>query len=233
MQPCPVRPSGPGPLAEVVRWMEREIRALQPIPAPGELVSTGPRGVVRRPLNAGGAGGGGGAPLKRLFIVNVLEDTLECSDEGDFTVTHTVFKPWHLRVGSYAAYDGGVLTAFEDSNTWPGGAAGNMGEYTLPYLMRANDGGLLDSPRAVQQRYQLRFSSPLFALPPAPKQREYIHEAVWPPYYALDTGTGGAPGGYNGGGYDSYPTDSQMILAAQDNLGQWHEVLPARQWVDV
>ena len=233
MQPCPVRPSGSGQLSEVVRWMEREIRALQPIGAPGVLTSSGPRGVVRRPL---GGGESGASPiLTRMLVLNVLEDTLECSDTGGDTVTHTVYKPWHLRVSDYAAFDDAVLDAFETSNTVPGGNA-TIGEYAVPYLMRAgDDSGVLGSVRAVQQRYQLRYSSVDLSTPLpfgfGPK-REVLQEAVWPPYY-VSGGTGGAPGSYNGGGYDLFPYDSQWILAAQDNLGQWHEVVPSRQWVDV
>ena len=123
MTPCPVRPSGPGPLAEVVRWMEKEIRALQPIPAPGEFVSTGPRGVVRRPIGKGPSGSSSSVIIAQVF--NEGADAIECSTDGGDTV-FVVMKPEPLRLsrmlywgGSYAMGDFyPTITQETDQTIW-------------------------------------------------------------------------------------------------------------------
>lgn len=75
MQPCPVRPSGSGQLSEVVRWMERELQRLQPVPAPGDIVTKTPRGMLvsgkRNPVHSP-------ARITWFIIKEVLRDFILC-----------------------------------------------------------------------------------------------------------------------------------------------------------
>lgn len=103
MQPCPVRPSGSGQLSEVVRWMERELQRLQPVTAPGELISHSPRGLARRPL-VNTAGAATVATVERLLLVTESTEYLFCQRVTDATITFYVAKP-----EAFYTTDGGTV----------------------------------------------------------------------------------------------------------------------------
>ena len=110
MHPCPVRPSGSGQLSEVVRWMERELQRLQPVPSPGELVSQTPRGIVRRPVvNLSAAQSE--SPVERLLLVTEHTQYLFCQRVTDDSVTFYVAKP----EGFYTTEEDGVSVAYPDA----------------------------------------------------------------------------------------------------------------------
>lgn len=225
-----------GKLGRELNAILEELRSLRPVPGPGNLFGRSSMGTYR--TNGGGSRSSAATTLTRLTVVNVLEDALECSDDLGVTVTHTVMKPQPMRMSDaygYVGFDDSILDALESSNTWPWTTTVN-GEYTTPVFMRAGpDSSAIDTIRAVQQRYRLVYvPSGITPTLTDGRNRVLVQEMVWPPYYATGgAANGGAPGAYNGGGFDSYPLESTLVLAMQDDAGIWHEVLPARQWVDV
>jgi hypothetical protein len=216
----------PRSFAHLLDWARKAhvlLRALVPRETPTvapELHRDGLR------LHARGAGAGSGFPLRRCTVVTVNADTLTCTMDGGAT-TFTVHKPVDLRVAGYAAFDDAVLDAFESANTFPGSTPTDYAEYTQPVLMEAGSGALSDT-RAVQQRYRLVYGGTVAGEPlPSGDLRQVVQEMVWPPYYASG---GSAAGGVPGSGFASTLYE---VWAAQDQNGEWMEVLPHRAWKDV
>ncbi len=104
MKPPPFIPTGSGPLAEFARWVQGELRALQPIPAPGMLTSTGPRGVAQSARKGASALVEGSVIMAE--VVTEGADALLCTVDGGAT-TFAVMKPEPLRrswnVADYSA----------------------------------------------------------------------------------------------------------------------------------
>lgn len=226
-----------GKLGRELNAIIDELQSLRPVPGDGNLYGRNSMGTYR--TNGGVSRSTPGATLLRLTVVNVLEDALECSDDLGVTVTHTVMKPQPMRMSdaySYVGFDDSILDAFETSNTWPWSTTVN-GEYTTPVFMRAGpDSSAIDTVRAVQQRYRLVYV-PTGITPTLTdgRKRVLVQEMVWPPYFATGgAANGGAPGPWNGSGFNTYDVlESTLIHAMKDDAGIWHEVLPSRQWVDV
>lgn len=220
-----------GKLGQELETLRLAINSLRPIPTPGAIVTrtsggTSIQPVARRSLSD--------KPLKILRVVNILDDTLECYSEPEEgnpdAPDYTVWKHFDLRVSTYADYDGAAIDAFWNSNTYPGyPPATELGEYTEQvYMAGGPDGSNVENCRAVQQRY--RFVYAINANPglaDSGKSRSLIQEVVWPPYYGFNLS------GYTEGSVPVSGGTASQIYAAQDESGAWHELLPARRWVNV
>ncbi len=164
MKPPPFIPTGSGPLAEFARWVQGELRALQPIPAPGMLTSTGPRGVAQSTKKGGPA-----TPLptefRRLLVTREGWAAVEGEDDNGNLVV--ALKPsailFNMGIHTTTLYEfaGHPMTAVRETDlgTWP------------------EEHGFFLKIRNTNQ-------------PGAPN--EYWHEMVWPPYIgAADSVTSG------------------------------------------
>jgi len=219
-----------GKLGQELETLRLAINSLRPIPTPNAIVTRTSSGTSILPVVRKGAADN---RLKLLRVTNILEDTLECYSEAEAgnpdEPDYTVWKHFDLRVSTYSDYDGSAIDAFVNSNTYPGSPPHDeLGEYSNQIYMKAGpDGSNVENCREVQQRYRLVYTllqNP--GLAGSGKSRSLIHEVVWPPYY-----------GYNLSGYTngSVPSDggASFIYAAQDDTGAWHELLPARHWINV
>jgi len=91
MRPCPIRSSSGSNLGELVRWVESELKRLQPVSTPGMLTNVSPNGTSRVPLRPQGAAAI--AKVERLFLSGENAKSLICARVSDEDAIFFVAKP--------------------------------------------------------------------------------------------------------------------------------------------